>query len=668
MKADQISVRALRWLAALAILSQAPHLDHLPWWIGVAGIGMVLVRVPRGGKVPRPWPGLALVLVALAAAAGIHREYGYLVGREPCLALFYLLLGVKFLEARRSRDATLIVALSAFLLLASFFHHQAIWLAGYAVAFSMVLGLALLALGPSESNDTTLAADARFIALLLLQGTPFALALFFLFPRPSVPLWAIPSDAMARTGMSETMAPGTISELSLSDDVAFRVEFSGSVPARAQLYWRGIVLTRFDGLEWTVLPRPPLSPALRQEPAPVDYVVTLEPNYLPWLVALDYPVDDPRPVGASDEDPGIVATVGADRSLLAPRPVSQPIRYSVSSAVADRIPEVGAEVPRLTRWLPPHSAPRARAYAAELRKNSVSDRDFVQAVLRWFAAEKFAYTLTPPVLTGDSVDGFLFGTRRGFCEHFASAFVVLLRAAGIPSRVVTGYQGGESNGGYLIVRQSDAHAWAEAFLDGRWERVDPTAAIAPDRIARGLGAALPASEPIPAFARLELSFLQQLQLRWDRVNYQWRRSVLGFDSDRQRNLARELGIESPEAWQGMLAIGLVAALWAAGLIAWSKWSAARADPVVRAWQLFCRRTARAGLVRSACEGPLDFSERAARHWPSQERLLRAAGRLYAELRFGPSPVDAQRMKTLRETVKEVRLTPLHPRARVRTRG
>lgn len=657
MKAQPIGARPLRWLAALAILAQLPHLGHLPWWIGVFGIAMVAVRLPRSGRVPKPWPGLALVLVALASAAGIYLEYGYLLGREPCLAFFYLLLGVKFLEARQSRDATLLVALSAFLLLASFFHHQTIWLAAYAIAFSLVLGLALLALGRSEDEEASVSSDARFVAVLLLQGTPFAIALFILFPRPSMPLWAIPSDAGARTGMSETMAPGTISELSLSDEVAFRVEFWDPLPERRQLYWRGIVLSRFDGVEWSVVPRPPLVPALRQSSPSVDYVVTLEPHHLNWLVALDHPVDDPRAVGAHEDDQGTLATLGADGSLLAPRPVSQPMRYAVSSAVEHRIPEAGPGVSRLTLGLPPWSAPRTRAYAAELRKNAPGDRDYVNAVLRWFSTEGFAYTLTPPPLTGDSVDEFLFGSRRGFCEHFASAFAVLLRAAGIPSRVVTGYQGGESNGGYLIVRQSDAHAWAEAFLDGKWERFDPTAAIAPDRITRGLGAALPASEPIPAFARLQLSLLQKLQLRWDRVNYQWRRSVLGFNSDRQRNLARELGIESPAPWQGMVAIGLVAALWAAGLIAWSKWRAAQVDPVVRAWQSFCARAARAGLSREASEGPLDFSERAARHWPAQERLVRAGGRLYAELRFGPGPADPPKVKSLRETLGRIRLVP-----------
>src|SRR5205807_3730026 len=257
--------------------------------------------------------------------------------------------------------------------------------------------------------------------------------------------------------------------------------------------------------------------------------------------------------------------------------------------------------------------------------------------VKWFRDEKFFYTLAPPLMEEAPVDTFLFDTRRGFCEHYASAFVVILRAAGIPARVVTGYQGGEMNpdGEYMIVRQSDAHAWAEAMIDGEWKRFDPTAAVAPSRIERGLGAALPAGEPVPYFARLEMTWLKSLRLHWDAVNYQWQRGVVGFNLDRQRDFLRDVGLEGAHPWHLVALIAGAAFLWAIAVLCVVRLRRSRVDAEVALWHAACRRLARGGLERQLDEGPLAYAMRAAGRWPRWAASFLRMADVYALLRYGP---------------------------------
>jgi hypothetical protein len=265
-------------------------------------------------------------------------------------------------------------------------------------------------------------------------------------------------------------------------------------------------------------------------------------------------------------------------------------------------------------------------------------------VLTWFNQEKFVYTMSPPLLNKDTADEFLFDTRSGFCEHYASAFVVLLRAAGIPARVVTGYQGGTMNprGAYLIVRQSDAHAWAEALIDGRWQRLDPTAAVSPSRIESGLGGALPAGERVPFLARLDASWLKSAQLTWDAINHDWRRNVVGFNYARQRALWQEWRLDGLAPWQiaAMAAAALFA--WAGLLAAWLLFRRRRQERALALWDDLCRRLARAGLPRHAHEGPTAFAQRAAQRWPQFAIAFAAIGQSFATLRYGRIAAPRQR--------------------------
>src|SRR6185503_16870449 len=363
----------------------------------------------------------------------------------------------------------------------------------------------------------------RRTGVMIAQGLPIALLLFVLFPRLAGPLWGLPKDAGVRTGLSNEMSPGMISELSLSDAVAFRVDFLGSIPAAHDRYWRGPVLSAFDGRTWPAMPTR-LGNLVTPEGGPVlSYVVSLEPSGHPWLFALGMPVslpilDDPN--GAGSGEALALARLTREQQLVLRASVTQPVRYLQRSVLRHEFPV---------------ASPR--------------DADYIRAVLQYFRDEGFVYTLAPPLYEHEPVDEFLFGERRGFCEHYASAFVVLLRAAGIPARVVTGYQGGEINprGGYMIVRQSDAHAWSEALVDGVWQRFDPTAAVAPSRIERGIAGALPDSEPLPRFARLSGGWLKNMQLALDALNHAWRRDVIGFNSARQRELWRAFDLTARTA-------------------------------------------------------------------------------------------------------------------------
>ena len=628
------------WLAALLLSAQLPLWMSVLDWVALVGTGLVILRllppVRRLGSTRLR--ALLLPALALVAALGIRAQFGYFLARDPCVEFLYLLIGIKFLEARDTRDGSLLVCLALFLAVTQFFYTQSLLAALLALPVVIALGGTLASLRAGAAAHADWRAQLAEPVRLTLQRIPIAIVLFILFPRLAGPLWGTATDTAARTGLSERMAPGSISELSLSDAVAFRVDFIGPPPSPRDRYWRGPVLSRFDGREWSALSHLKLGSFARRESAPIDYTVTLEAHGKLWLFALEYPLalphapTDEATLGAPVND---IALLTYDQQLLARNMVMQSVRYTVRSASRAKVTAVEGDVADNIGL--PNNNQRSALFARELRSRVDSDRAYIDAVLAWFHGDPFVYTLTPPLLDRDPVDAFLFDTKRGFCEHYAGAFVTLLRAAGIPARVVTGYQGGEMSldADYMIVRQSDAHAWAEALLDGRWQRFDPTAAVAPSRIERGLGAALPAGEPVPYLARMEMTWLKSLRLHWDAVSYQWQRGVVGFDVRRQRDLLREFGFDNPRPVQLAAAIAGVVLAWTALVLGFSRLRASQVDPELALWGRACRRLARAGLARRPDEGPIDFADRAATRWPQCSVALLRIGELYARLRYGP---------------------------------
>ena len=662
-----LSPAQVRWLGIMLVCALAPQTPFIPVWI--AGFAAMLIALrflflqrdrARPGTPAARIPSWALVLLAALAALTIRQTFGYFLGRDPCVAFLVALTGIKFIEAKSARDGTLLACIAAFLLVTPYFYGQSLFAAAAMIAGVVALGATLQVLAQPALSDLPLASwrtPVTYALRLLAQGIPLAALLFVLFPRLAAPLWGLPADAGARSGLSDRMAPGSISELSLSDAIAFRVDFAGPVPPHAQRYWRGPVLAHFDGHAWTPLESPPSAARAAVRGTPLAYTVSLEPHGKTWLFALDVPQGPPET--EADAEAGTpassIGTLTEDRRIVARAAVTQPLQYRQVSIIAsaysagtddalarerrDNVDLAGADA----------ANPRTAEFASELRAEHPDDAGYVDAVLRWFRAEPFYYTLTPPLLPGrDAVDAFLFDSRRGFCEHYAGAFVVLLRMAGIPARVVTGYQGGEinPNGGYLIVRQSDAHAWAEALIEGEWRRFDPTGAVSPSRINRGLGAALPSSELVPLLARVDEGWLKTTQLAWDALNHDWRRHVVGFNHLRQEALLHSFHLDRIAPVGIAVGVAALVAAWGALVLALLAWRRRRTSDRARLlWDALCRRLAHAGMPRAPHEGPLAYTARAAARWPELAVAFRVIGDTYASLRYGPAAAEGADART-----------------------
>ncbi|WP_420998106.1 transglutaminaseTgpA domain-containing protein [Cupriavidus sp. 30B13] len=596
--------------------------------------------------------GLTAGLVLLVAAALVWQAGGNM-GRDLSVALLGAFVVLKLLECRVLADATLVTQLCFYLLLSLYLFDQPFWLALYSLAIAAWLLRNWLFLGHPEARGYL--AVWPLLGRLALVGLPWALLLFVLFPRLDRPLWRLPqAEPVAATGLSDTMSPGSVSELTQSAEVALRADVEGGQLPPGALYWRALVLWRFDGQTWRPAPgRQRRTQAAPELPATdtaaagaIDYHITLEPNQHPWLFLLDRGQAISVPAGAR---------INADGEFFTRDLVDRRLRYRARSGPAAAEP-LDPQTLQLALSLPPGN-PRSRALAAEWEQRYADPAQRAQAALRLFAAAPFAYTLSPAPLGHEQVDSFLFDTRRGFCEHYASSFVFLMRAAGVPARVVTGYQGGEYNpiGGNYIVRQADAHAWAEIWLAGRgWVRVDPTSAVAPSRVERGLDAALQASEIAALSAAREPGWLRDLRWGMDGMVYTWQRWVLQYDRGQQTRLMQQLGIGDslPQALLGGLA-----ALSLLGLVPLVR-RRREADPVQALYARFCRELARHGCVRAPAEGPRDFAARAARAWPEAAGAVLDFNLRYMKLRYGP-PAPAALAADLAALREALRRLPRH---------
>lgn len=652
MRQAQLGRREVLWVLVGIVLVSLPHAAHLPVWLSTSVLALWLWRLAVAlGWLPPPGKALLLALVT-ACGSAILGAYHTLFGREAGVAMLTLMLALKLMEMRGRRDAVLTVFLGLFVALTHFLYGQGIALALYLFGVAGLFIAALAALTQPRLSPRQALATA---SSLIVQALPLMLLLFLLFPRLSGPLWGLPKDAHgAMTGLSETMTPGSISQLVQSDAVAFRAEFTGPPPPPSQRYWRGPVLEVFDGRSW--LPFRGSDGAASVEPrgTALAYTLTLEPHGKPWVFALD--LADSRSLPRHTR-------LAPNGQLLAQQAIDRRARFALIALPGARLDRAG-EPDSLLRalTLPAHGNPRTRELAKRLRGDNPDDRALVRAALDLFRREPFHYTLHPPLLEADGVDGFLFETRRGFCEHYAGAFTFLMRAAGVPARVVTGYQGGEFNrlAGYLIVRQSDAHAWSEVWLEGEgWVRVDPTAAVAAERIEQGLAAALPAGEPLPLLMRAQAPWLKTLRLQWDALNNRWNQWVIGFDQEQQIALMARLGLGIVSwrelAWMLVAALTLGMAL----IIALAVRARPRRDAVQAAWERFCHTLARAGLARAPNEGPLDYAERVAAQRPDLALPVRRIADHYARLRYGP-PASDDALAALIAAVRAFR--PKSPRA------
>lgn len=623
MKLEPSLARLTRWLALATAAALAPHLPALPPWVAAAGLAPVLLTLATPWRPPRA----AMAFLAVGGAAGVVLAHNSLFGREAGLSLFALMVGFKLLETRNLRDVRLSLSLDAFLLALAFLHGQSPGRALYALG---ALGTIVFVLALASQSEPKPRAAVRESLRLLLAATPIMLTFFVLFPRPATPLWGVPGEAQARSGISGEMSPGSISRLALSGAVAFRAEFSGPLPPPERRYWRGPVLEVFDGRTWRRRPVPTPPPALAAHGPELGYVLTLEPQEHAWVFALEMP--DPQRLPPATR-------LSSQFELSSLSKVNQRRRFTLFARDEYTLAARDDATLAANLALPADGNPRARALGKRLRADGADDRTVVDRALALFRNEGFHYTLMPPLLGADAVDEFLFDTRRGFCEHYAGAFTFLMRAAGVPARVVTGYQGGEYNrfGHYLVVRQSDAHAWSEVWLEGRgWVRVDPTAAVAAERIEAGLAAALPQGEPLPFWLDPRHALATPLRQALDLFQDRWNRWVLGFDQEKQIGLFYGLGLGFVSARKlALFLVASLALLLALYAVAAVRPRCARKDEASRLFAAFSRRLARRGVVRAPAEGPLAFGERAAERLPEHAAAIRHFLALYLALRYGP---------------------------------
>jgi transglutaminase-like putative cysteine protease len=642
-------------ITALYGLAYLPLIPHLALQVSLFFLLLLLIRA-AALRWPALEPGRWLLLPLTAAAvANVYHAYHTIAGQQGGTALLVCMLGLKLLEMDRLRDVRLAALLLCFLMVAQLLFDQSPWLALY-LALLLLLSFALMAdlCRPAPPRARR---SVRLAARLMLQALPLTAVLFVFFPRLDAPLWNLGmQDHKARSGVKPWLEPGAISELVVDGSLAFRVRFDGPVPGPEELYWRGPVAWRTDGRRWLGA-QPGQFPDLvaRTEAAEdvIAYEVSLEPTGLRWLYALDIP----RETGVKG------AEITHDFQVRIAEPITEPKVYRMASALTYDTGELPLEEEMAGLQLPDNVTDRMRALVAEWTSRSERPADLVQQALAFFNREPFHYTLLAPKLGGNPADEFLFETRRGFCEHYASSFALLMRVAGIPSRVVMGYLGGERNplGGHLIVRQSDAHAWTEVWLEGEgWVRVDPTAAVAPSRVDRGeLFAGLASGSPLRFRVHDSgglTDLVHGLRLLADAIDENWRYWVLELSRSRQQQMLDWAGLgylrEYGLAVAMVLAASAILALLLIGLLQGER--RPPLDAAERLYRALGGYLARQGIGRRASEGPLDYGRRVGAERPDSADAVEEFVRLYAGMRYGRVPASRANLDRLRGCLERVR--------------
>jgi transglutaminase-like putative cysteine protease len=657
---QQIPRNALVWMIVSLFALVAPHASRIPTWVLAVYVFAALWRtmVYRGRW---SFPGRSVkLLLTVGSFAGIYLSYGSLIGLEPTVALLLTAFALKLIELAGRKDAYVLLFLAYFICITEFLFTQDLLIVLYSLVNVVLVTTALVALhqpGQHQFNLKTI----RLASIMLLQALPLMLILFFLFPRIG-PLWTVPMKShSAKTGISDFMKPGDVSRLSQSADVAFRVQFEGEIPETSQLYWRGLVLSRLEEGAWSSLgyydvPLAERRPqAVKTSGEPLGYRIIMEPTQQNWLYSLRY---------ARSRKPGVMTA--PDFRLFSPAILEDEFLYKVQSW-----PNAELEI-EISDWrrktelrLPGQGNPQTRQLAMELRGTVESNADFVAAVLGKFGTDPFVYTLQPGTLSGEHVmDQFMFQSRRGFCEHYAYAFVLMMRAAGVPARVVAGYQGGEVNpvNRTVIVHQFDAHAWAEVWLAGRgWVRVDPTGAVSPDRIELGLEQAMAgegsflSGSPLSPLRYRKIAWVNMLRLRYDALTYRWQTWVTGFDSDQQFTLLQNLfGEITARKFAAVLIGGWALALIPVMISLFRKRDTRQLRTLDKYYLVFCDRLAAAGVSRLAAETPDEFCERAARIVPANATPIENITSLYTQLAYAGQDADDQLLSQFTRLVKSFR--------------
>jgi len=629
------------WLITTLCIAIFPQLVSMPAHLVPVTLLPIVWRLLAEFRHWKPLPLLLRVTATAIAVTALILTFGGLMGRSVAVTLLVLMLSLKLFETFSIRDARIVTSLSLFLCATQFLFSQGIPMIFYIIACLLSSLISLIYLQRREAFDglrkapdtgRNLFTELGFGARLILLALPVGLALFMLFPRWGSPLWGVPENALdARSGLSDSMAPGSIQSLFMDDSPAFRASFETGLPIRSDLYWRGPVFWDFNGRSWK---SSYLSQNLRAENKPdlnhalLRYEVQMEPTEQRWLFALDYPALVPQGTHLS-----------MDYQLIAKRPITQLHTYTMASdpRFTDS-PKLKQTMRQSALELPTGFNPRTAEMIAEWRAEATSDSSIVQRALTYFNQQEFHYTLNPPLLSRHTVDEFLFDTRQGFCEHYASAFTIMMRMAGIPARIVTGYQGGYYSdlGSYVLVRQSDAHAWSEVWITGSgWTRIDPTAAVAPERVEQGAINSLSQRRHM-----LDFAWLRNARNTFDLLQRGWNNWVVAFDSARQSRLFTGFGWGFFDS--AKLVLAMIAALAVAVAISFlllplllRLQHARKQDPLLRLWQKFCKKLDKAGFTPMPSMGPRELAAMACGQLEYADQRINRITELYILCRYSP---------------------------------
>ena len=626
------------WLVISLALVTSPHLTRFPAWsillIVILFIWRLISIFRHGWCLPK-W---LLIILTLLSCAGIFMHFGTVFGKTAGSVLLSILLAIKLHESQTRRDYMLLLSLSFFIIVTNFLFSQSIPTVLFMLFVVIVLIITMISI---NQNNAPLPdkVKIKLAVKMLFQAIPLMLVMFILFPRVSGPLWKLPEEKQTATsGLSNTMSPGDISNLIQSNAVAFRAEFHQSIPLQHQLYWRAIILWYFDGRTWEQ-GKTNLSPSAKIDAysSLTEYTVTLEPHQNNWLFALDIPVQVPEKIQYTNN---FVLRLHNKLTTLYQYNVASALQYTIQRDISVWEKSAGLKIPL-------NSNPQTVRLGQQLKNQYNNPQDIIDHVLNMYNQQNYHYTLQPPLTPGfNPVDQFLFKTKKGFCEHYASSFTLLMRAAGIPARIVLGYQGGTINpvNQILTVYQKDAHAWSEVWIKNRgWVRIDPTAAIAPQRVELNLNAALDADEARPFHMLMSNSLLKDIIFYWDALDNQWNQWIIGYDESLQQALLEKLLKQRVNLSDIiiLMVIGFSLTLIVISLWIFKPWYKQQKDPVVEYYHNFCDKLSRKGIHRELYEGPVDFARRAVEQLPEQKDQIQLITRLYTKLRYETTHTERQ---------------------------
>lgn len=632
-------------------LSAVPHFFHLTFAITLFFISIIMFRliiISISGKGHPRWMNYIFLITGIII---VITEYSGVIGKDFGVSLLVSMLSLKVLEIKLYRDAYVMLLLTGFMLVTHFLYNQEIYIVVY--VFSLAFLILFFFLWFNQLNSKSFPLN-RVLTVLKLsaQAIPVMIILFIFFPRLDGPLWGFNQESgTAITGISGNISPGSISQLSKSSAIAFRVKFddNAEIPEPEQRYWRGPVIINTNGVDWNAEQQPTAATiSYRAIGNEVKYQIISEPSNQHWIFALDLPSNIP-------EEAFITKTYSV-------RSTDKIQKRTIFNLVSN--PEYIANISSPVELqnslvLPPTISQRMRDLAHTLGANIVADEFFVQAVLNHFYTENFIYTLNPPILSDNPADEFLFESRKGFCEHYATSFVLLMRIAGIPARVVAGYQGGEWNtaGNHLIVRQSDAHAWSEVWLENKgWTRIDPTSAVAPERIEHSIDPdqfieGAPAVFKIDSEGFFGQVFTQAFYLA-DTLDLNWHRWVVGFSKQRQEYFLRSSGMDFLQGYKlGMGAIIFSSLAIIMVIFLFREKIKDHRDPAKKTWDKFVTKLKRKGVGCNPQDGPLTISQKASQTLAHKKSSIQLISALYIKIRYSKIHSEEQ-IKTLRRLVSE----------------